>query len=566
MINRYPIPALPPRPEARGETVRLQRSFPFGPRDFFRLYQDTPLELAVTVTDGVHPRGRMILHTDIGAPSPGEWTDYPFDTTDGRQFRIQLPIPRCGLYRFRVKYSLDDGAHWLWDRVPHSFVLVDPPSLRTVRLYTLIPSASGTVRDWAALLPGIAGMGFDTVHLLPVTRMGRSQSPYSAVDLFSIDDRFRDPSDPRSALEQFESFVQACRTHKLRLCLDLVLNHVAVDSDMAVHSPDWIVPDDTEADGLKRTGCWHMQSWIRWEDLAAIHYDHPNPRTRRAIWDYMREYALFWANYASATGGMVRFDNLHSSHPEFIAELSGAVRAAFPDMPILGEYFTDQFTLEKTVPEWGINLLLGNTWEHPFGPQFRHYVEYVHKVSGKLRHMCPLTTHDTLAPAQLFGSPRSCMPRYAICALYTTGQTGLVQGVEAGIPERVPFIGPPTRLNMDTGADFGPFFARINALLAEYPVFRRHANLEFIDGGHAAILGAYRRPVAEGEHGFLLLANLDTSSAQTIALDLSRTGIPLPATLNELVAGESLPIAATTVTISIDPCGVKVYRIDGPPA
>ena len=70
-----------------------------------------------------------------------------------------------------------------------------------------------------------------------------------------------------------------------------------------------------------------------------------------------------------------------SHHPadRRIAELSAAVREQFPDIAILGEYFTDQVTLEKTVPEWGINLLIGNSWENPFGPQLRNYIQELKK-------------------------------------------------------------------------------------------------------------------------------------------------------------------------------------------
>lgn len=542
--------------------MRLQRSYPFGARDFFRRYRDELLDLTVTFLDGVPPQAQVLLHTDIGAAVPGEWVDHPFSQIDRHVFQIRLGLPRCGLFRFRVKYSLDQGEHWLWDRVPHSFVLVDPPSLRTVRLYTLIPNASGTFTDWTAMLPSVAAMGFDALHLLPVTRMGHSQSPYSAADLFALDDRYRDPSNPATGQAQFEDFVEACRRHGLRLCLDLVLNHVAVDSDMATLAPDWIIPDDVEPDGLKRTGCWHQQQWIRWDDLVAVNYDHPNPRTRRTIWDYMKQYALFWANYAAATGGMVRFDNLHSSHPGFVAELSTSVREQFPDMAILGEYFTDQLTLERTVPEWGINLVLANTWENPFGPQLRHYIDYLHKVSGKLRHLCPITTHDTLAPAQLFGADRSCMPRYAICALYTTGQTGLVQGVEVGIRERVPFIGAPYRLEMNTGTDFRLFIGRINELMATYPVFRCGGNLVFVDGGHEAILGAYRRPLQPDEPGFVLFANLDTQNHQSLAVDLGPQGVRAPLSLVEMIRNETLSVDGTAFTVTLEPCGVKVYRID----
>lgn len=560
-MNRLPIPSLAKRPVQRGEAVIGQRSFGFGAREFCRLFRDEPLRLSVVLRNGGNPRHRVALNTDIGAAAPGEWRDYDFQTGDGIHYRLELAIPKCGLYRFRLKYSLDDGDHWHWDRAPHSYVLVDPPGLRTVRLYTLIPNASGTLRDWKALLPGIAAMGFDSLHLLPIARMGQSQSPYAAADLFAVDPRYLDPSDSRDVLTQFEAFVEDCRAHGLRLCLDLVLNHVAADSDMATLSPDWIVPDEDEPDGLKRTGCWHRQDWIRWDDLVAVNYDHPNPHTRRLIWDYMKQYALFWSNYAALTGGMVRFDNLHSSNPAFLAELGPAVREQFPDMIILGEYFTDQFTLERTVPEWGINLVLANTWEHPFGPQLRHYLEYLHQVSGKLRHLTPITTHDTGTPAQLFGSELSVVCRYAIVALFTTGQTGIVQGVEAGVKDRIPFIGPLQRLVLPAEPNYRIFIGKINALLAEHAVFRRGGNLAFVDGGHEAILGAWRKPASSSEAGFLLFSNLDIYHPQSLSADLNRYGIGAPLKLTEMLSGETLALDAPTLSLTLEPCGVRVYRM-----
>jgi hypothetical protein len=563
-LNRPSIPPLPSRPIHRGEAGIVQRSFKHGPADFARLYSDETLALTVTLSSPQAANPLVTLHTDIGSSEAGEWREIPFDSADQESFTLRLPVPSCGLYRFRVKYSLNGGEKWYWDRVPHSYVLVDPPSLRTVRLYTLIPSASGTITDWTALLPGLKAMGFDTLHLLPITPMGASQSPYSARSLFGVDDRYRDPHKPGTGLDQLEAFVLECRRISIRLCFDLVLNHIASDSDMVNACPDWIVPDDAEPDGFKRAGCWHLQTWIRWEDLVSINYDHPIAHVNRGIWDYMKQYALFWSRYAAYTGGMVRFDNLHSSRGPFIAELSAAIRQQHPDLAILGEYFTDELTLEKTVPEWGINLLLANSWEHPFGPALRHYLQYLHTVSGRLRHLCSVTTHDTGVPAQLFGAGRSIVPRYAICALFTTGQTGLTQGVEAGVTERVPFIGPPHTLDLSAGPDFRPAIAAINGLLEEYPVLREAGNLTFVDSGHAAILAACRKPLRGGASSFLLLANLDIHEVQTLDINLAAQGIPLPCVLEDALSGESVTVQGGDLHVAMPPCGIKAFKIVPP--
>jgi hypothetical protein len=565
-LQRLPIPHLPTHTLPTGEAGIVQRSFPFGKKNFFRLFRDQPLDLTITLnTHNAHPP-QVVLHTDIGETGPGDWRDIPFTSTDERTFQLTHTIPRCGLYRFRIKYSFDGGDQWCWDRVPHSYVMVDPPSLRTVRLYTLIPSASGTISDWKRLLPDIATMGFDALHLLPVSQMGFSDSPYAASNLFDVDARYRDLSDPRSTLDQFEDFVETCRRHGLRLCLDLVLNHVSADSQIVQSRPDWIVPDDSEPDGFKRAGCWHMQNWIRWEDLVPLQYDHPSTFVRRDVADYMKQYAAFWSNYAAYTGGMVRFDNLHSSNTDFVADLSADLRQKFPDLGIFGEYFTDELTLEKTVPEWGINLLLANSWEYPFGPQLRHYIHYLHTVSSRLRHLCAITTHDTGVPTQLFGSESSALPRYAICALYTLGQTGLVQGVEAGVQERIPFIGKASKLDLTPKPEYQAFFARINALLALHDVFKQSGNLVFVDNGHEAVLAAFRRDLTNKGGAFLLIANLDIYHPQTVTITLSRNDLSFPVSAKEALTGEIQTFLEPTFPFTLGPCGVKVFEFPSPGA
>ena len=563
-LQRLPIPQLPKHTLQTGEAGIIQRSFPFGKKNFFRLFRDQPLDLTITLNNHNATPPQVVLHTDIGETGPGDWRDIPFTTTDGLTFRLTHPIPRCGLYRFRIKYSFDGGDPWCWDRAPHSYVMVDPPSLRTVRLYTLIPSASGTLSDWKRLLPDITTMGFDALHLLPVSQMGFSDSPYAASNLFDVDARYRDPSDPRSTLDQFEDFVETCCRHGLRLCLDLVLNHVSADSQIVQSRPDWIVPDDSEPDGFKRAGCWHMQNWIRWEDLVPLQYDHPSTFVRRDLADYMKQYAAFWSNYAAYTGGMIRFDNLHSSNTDFIADLSADLRKRFPDLGILGEYFTDELTLEKTVPEWGINLLLANSWEYPFGPQLRHYINYLHTVSSRLRHLCAITTHDTGVPAQLFGSESSALPRYAICALYTLGQTGLVQGVESGVQERIPFIGKASKLNLTPKPEYQTFFARINALLALHDVFKQSGNLVFVDNGHEAVLAAFRRDLTGKSGSVLLFANLDIHNPQTVTVTLPGDDLSFPVTVKEALTGEIQTFQEPTFPFTLAPCGVKVFEFPSP--
>src|SRR6202034_1825428 len=123
-----------------------------------------------------------------------------------------------------------------------------------------------------------------------------------------------------------------------------------VTSTMALRAPDWIVPDQNRPDGFRRAGYWSGQGWETWSDLVLINYEHPSDAIRSEIWSYMTDYALFWTKYADDTGGLVRFDNLHSSDPDFMSALMTAIHEEYPDVAVLGEYFTDDQTILRTVP------------------------------------------------------------------------------------------------------------------------------------------------------------------------------------------------------------------------
>ncbi len=329
---------------------------------------------------------------------------------------------RPGLFSFWARFSTDDGKTWIHDPIPDAWVIVDPPQVDHMRLYTLIPAVSGTISQWGEQLKQIKEMGFNTVHLLPLTTLDTSRSPYSAKDLFSVEPRYVTGGASASAdgLAELEQFVETARALEIRLCFDLVLNHVGVDSNIAKHAPEWIVPDQSSRDGLRRARYWCDKGWLPWDDLVLIDYEHPSQRIRHDIWAYFTEYALFWAHYADQTSGFVRFDNLHSSDKTFVDSLSNTLRQAYPDVAVIAEYFTDVATLLTTVPKWNLNLILATPWDSRFVPQLREYLKYIHSVSEHVRFFMPVTSHDSGSPAQEFGSTESTVPRYIAAALLGT--------------------------------------------------------------------------------------------------------------------------------------------------
>jgi hypothetical protein len=553
------IPVLPESPRAHPIAGHVTRSYNTGRQNFGRACQGAPLVLTISSTDPLPPNVQATLLTSINTTRRHTWNEIPFVRADERTLICTVVPERTGLNSFRAEFSLDEGATWLRDTVPDAWILIDPPQVDGLRLYSVIPTVSGTIADWEADLKRIRDMGFNAIHLLPVTTQDASQSPYSAKDLFAVDPSYLMEGRGKDGLSQLEEYIESAQAIGMRLCFDLVLNHVGVTSTMAVKAPDWIVPDETQPDGLQRARYLTDQGWRTWEDLVLINYEHPSEEIRSAIWAYMTDYALFWAKYANDTGGLVRFDNLHGSDHDFIRALTRTLHSNYPEVGLLAEYFTDDRTMLNTGEEWGLNLLLATPWERKFVPQLRDYLKYIHRVAGQIRYLMPITSHDSGSPAQEFGTAESTVPRYVAAALLGTGATGIPQGVEFGEAKRVEFIGRQPRMTYPEQAMFAPFLTRVNTILAEFPAFRLGGNCEFVDEAHPAIIAAFRRDPSPDAYGFLVACNFDTVERQRIEIDISPfVDTDGPVECSELISFETQTLPSAHLMLDLPPCSARV--------
>ncbi len=104
---------------------------------------------------------------------------------------------------------------------------------------------TGTLLKCIALLPYIRSMGFNTVHLLPITAVGQDGkkgtlgSPYSIRNPYQLDPTLDEPALDLSVDRLFAAFVDAAHLLGIRVILEFVLRTGAKDSDWIPEHPDW---------------------------------------------------------------------------------------------------------------------------------------------------------------------------------------------------------------------------------------------------------------------------------------------------------------------------------------
>jgi starch synthase (maltosyl-transferring) len=155
-----------------------------------------------------------------------------------------------------------------------------------ILIYNLFPPLAGTIPQWEEHLDRIASMGFTWIFLNPIHTPGLSGSLYAVKDYFGINPRFHPESgrDPEAALAHF---IKEAGRRGLKVMLDLVINHTAIDSPLTREHPEWYAKDKNGK--IKHPGAIDPADARKitvWGDLAELEYwPPPDPEGLLHYWD-----------------------------------------------------------------------------------------------------------------------------------------------------------------------------------------------------------------------------------------------------------------------------------------
>lgn len=483
------------------------RSYVLGRENFLRCFQNQICKISIQLKPNVPSDYLFFLHVDVEDYARVAW-DLPMRRR-GDEIFISLDTSRPGVYRLVLKV-VDSNKQSYLDQTDEGYLMIDPEAMLGLKMYTLIPAQTGHIGDWIKWLEPIRRMGFNAVHLLPITTMGSSQSPYATKYFSDIDPSYAIPGDPRPIQDQFEDFVEAMKSWHMKLCLDFVLNHVSIDAEFQEKRPDWLYPDPNAKYGYRHAGCWHGSEWLEWEDLLLINYETKNERARHELWNYMAKAAVFWSQYAD----IIRLDNLHSSHMPFIKSVLHQIRKRNSEIVVLAEFFGNHHDIKNGVIDLGLNLVLATTWDQKFLPPLADYLRYLHSHPTLTYFSMPVS-HDSGSALQEFSDALYANLRFFISVMITANYSGVVQGFEYVLPQKLHFIkvASADRVNFSNQPNnISDFMARCHEFKAHYPVLSARPTAIF---NTDAVLAVFKQ---DEKSQALILVNMNIHKVETIEL------------------------------------------------
>jgi len=185
----------------------------------------------------------------------------------------------------------------------------------------------GNIKGLTAKLPYIAELGAGFIYLNPVFQ-AKSPHRYDCSDYLSIDSWLGNETD-------FRDFVKAAHELKIKVVLDISLNHCSVDffafQDLLLHQEhsayrNWfeVVSFPVKVDGGHQYSSWHG-----YKELPQFNLNE------KAVQDYFVKVGQYWPEEFGIDGW--RLDVCSELPPDFIEKFVTATRSINPAMLIVAE-------------------------------------------------------------------------------------------------------------------------------------------------------------------------------------------------------------------------------------
>jgi starch synthase (maltosyl-transferring) len=366
-------------------------------------------------------------------------------------------------------------------------------------LYNVFPLLAGPFNKWEPHLRRAAEMGFNWVLFNPIQHLGASRSLYSIADYFKFNPALLDPGSTASQDEQFRRMMGHARDAGLKVMIDLVINHCAIDSPLTREHPEWFMREPNGR--IAYASCEDNHQKVVWKDLAQ--FDHQRTSDPEGLY----RYCLRVVEHLSSLGFEgFRCDAAYKVPRRFWKRLLQDVRQRHHEVCFVAETLGCTADQTKETARAGFNYVFNSSkywnfhdWWLP--AQYNLLRETTRSISFP-------ESHDTdRLCAEFNGNLNAMKQRYLFAALFSAGVM-MPMGFEYGFRKPLHVVKTTPADWETTNIDLCGYVAKVNSIKKSYPVFMEESSTQILQSPNPNVLlmwkGSTKRP-----HEALLILNKD---------------------------------------------------------
>lgn len=363
-------------------------------------------------------------------------------------------------------------------------------------IYNLFPLLVGQFGEWEGHLQRASRMGFDWVFVNPVQQPGDSGSLYAVADYFALNPLFTDTTIKKSAREQLEEAIETARGLGLKVMIDLVINHCAVDSPLLKSHPEWFA---WKARGqVAHPSCDEDGKRVVWKDLAQ--FDHQGTRDKDGLYRFLVSVVKFLIDLGF-TG--FRCDAAYQVPRGLWERLICEIKKDHPQVLFVAETLGCQPEQTRKTAAAGFDYIFNSSkwWDFHSSWLMKQYI--------LTRELVPSIgfpeSHDTVRLCEeMQGNLEGVKQRYLFAALFATGVMMPI-GFEFGFRKKLHVVKTRPTDWEETGIDLTGFIARVNAVKAQNKVFQEEALTEIEISDNPNVLVLWKGATRTKQEALLIL-------------------------------------------------------------
>jgi starch synthase (maltosyl-transferring) len=378
-----------------------------------------------------------------------------------------------------------------------------------MKIYNLFPLLAGPFDDWQPHLERAAAMGFDWVFVNPIQQPGHSGSLYSVADYFKINNALLIPGSRKKPDTQVKEMIAQAEQLGMRMMIDLVINHCAVDSKLVSEHPEWFVreggkvanPFCLEGDGSKTV----------WGDLAQL--DHRGSPDAEGLLSYCGDIVEHLVGLGF-TG--FRCDAAYQIPRDFWRRLIKRIRSKHPQVVFTAETLGCSPQQTKKTASAGFDFIFNSSkWWDFESPWLLEQYELTRQIAPSISFP---ESHDTERLYSESGNNVDALKqRYLFAALFSAGVM-MPMGYEYGFRNRLHVVKTRPEHWEEPAVDLTEFIARVNRIKDEHPLFREESSIQKLDATNPAVLFMWMTS-SNGNGEALLALNKDPWNRQHFHCD-----------------------------------------------